>query len=77
MNEHEQKVLVQKHEVALFGDGNGNKGIVDKINEMYDVFNKTKLTGKVILTIIVTAGAIALAITNLWNFVMQLFQNKP
>lgn len=69
--------MLERHQTALFGDGNGNKGIVEKISEMYEIFNSTKLAGKIIMSIIVVAGAIALSFTQVGQFVAQFFSKKP
>jgi hypothetical protein len=61
--------------MALFGDENGNKGIADKINEMYDIFSGAKLAGKIILSIIVVSGGIALAFTQIGTFIVKFLTN--
>ena len=46
---------ITKIHLALFGDGNGNKGLVDKVDEMHKVFTSTNWA---ISFVIKTFGAI-------------------
>jgi len=67
---------VGRHEVALFGDGIENKGLVIEVHEMYEIFNGTKLVGKVLLGIIITAGAVAVAFTQVGRFLAAFFTKQ-
>lgn len=75
MNEHELQKLVERHQVALFGDEN-QKGIVDKIDEMYQTFSGTRFAGKLMMAIIITLGALALAFSQISGFFHDIFK-KP
>lgn len=49
----------EKIDLALFGDGKNNKGIVIMTKEMHNIFASTRFTGKVILGFFASAGIIS------------------
>ena len=56
--------------IALFGDENGNKGLIKKVDEMHAVFTNTKWTTKIVLGI---CGGVAI-ITGSVVGVVELFK---
>lgn len=46
---------------AVFGDANGNKGMKEKVDDMYEIFTGASITGKLIKNVIITLGALAAA----------------
>ncbi len=44
--------------IALFGDENGGKGLIKKVDEMHEVFTNTKWTTKIVLGIFAGVGII-------------------
>ncbi len=61
---------INEVKIALFGDGEDDKGAIAKINEMHAVFTNTKWTTKIVLSI---CGSVAI-ITGSIVGVMELFK---
>lgn len=52
-----------KQNEAIFGDGNGSLGMKKQLEDMYSIFVPVTLTGRFIIKSIMILGAIATAIT--------------
>lgn len=52
-------ICLARIELALFGDGKNNKGIVVMTREMHDTFKSTRFTGKVVLGFFASVGIIS------------------
>jgi len=63
---------IEEVKLALFGDGNGNKGIVAMVKEMHEVFYNTKWTTKMALKFFGGLGIITGGIIGVWELIKRL-----
>lgn len=70
--EHEEiKNKLNKIELAFFGDGNGHKGMMNKVDEMHEVFTSSRFTAQFIIKAFATVGIIAGAIVGLFEVIKR------
>ncbi len=76
MNHETEHERIDRLERTIYGDEN-NMGMDEKLNEIYEVFHGTKMTAKAILYIVISIGAVSLAILNLgkvWALIVAYFK---
>jgi hypothetical protein len=66
----DQEKRIQRLENAMFGDQD-NMGMDQKVSEIYEIFVSAKLAGKVLIGLIITLGALALAFTQIGHFISK------
>jgi hypothetical protein len=68
--EHERlEDAIREIHAAINGDNNGSLGMRKQLEEMYSVFVPVTLTGKAIIKTIMVLGAIAAAVTAIFEMV--------
>jgi len=75
-NDHKkyEDAILELH-AAINGDSNGSMGMKKQLEEMYSVFVPVTMTGKAIIKTIMVLGAVAAAITAIFEMI-GLFRHK-
>ena len=67
MTDHEKdKKMLLTHDEALFGDGNGSKGMVKKVDEMHTYFIEMTTTARVFFMLLKILGVMAASALAVW-----------
>jgi hypothetical protein len=72
----EDRHMLERHDRAIFGNGKDDAGMKQKIDEMSDILKSIKWAGKAGMFLIIGAGALALAFTQIGKFVQFFFNKK-
>ena len=76
--EHERlEDAIREIHAAINGDESGNLGMRKQLEEMYSVFVPVTLTGKMIIKAIMVLGAIAAAVSAIFEVVGLFKHPKP
>jgi hypothetical protein len=62
--------------LTLYGDGNGTKGMAEKVDEMHNFFIGAKFAGKIIMGILGILGVLGLSATHALDTIKNLFYHQ-
>ena len=72
--EKTQAAINQETHQALFGV-NGELGLIDKVNVMYDILSAFRLFGKAVMWVAIVVGSVGTAFAGLWETI-NFFKHK-